>query len=658
MMPGMYEVITPDIDTGKIKGVGPKMSEKLTSIGINKASDVVFHVPSSYVNQSVVNLNEAEHNANVTVEGTVKTEPSLSFFRGGKSKLTVFMDVDGIYVKVIFFNQPYLKEKLINGEFARLFGKFNKNKLEISGQRLIFDTDGGYQVRYSLNGQMHAKTFRKFVKAVFDTCHFNRDLPETLKKKYRLMGLREALWHIHFPSGDSILYEARRTVKFYELYMFQLSLMEKRKRERVHNNHYIIDYDVNQLKTFIGTLPFELTGDQKQSVNEICRDFKQNVSMHRLLQGDVGSGKTIVAGICTYAVKTIGEQTAVMVPTEVLANQHYESFTDTFKDELTVEKLTGTTTRKEKTDILARLKSGEIDLLIGTHALIESDVVFNKLSLIITDEQHRFGVNQRSKLSEKAYRKNVLYMTATPIPRTLSITSFGDMDVSIIREMPKGRKPVETYWRRFDETNEVLKMVKREVDAGRSAYIVAPLIEESETLDLKNVQEIYQIFTDYFGEETVELIHGKMKPNEKTFGMSKFESLEKKVLVSTTVIEVGVNVPNATFMVIFNAERFGLSTLHQLRGRVGRSNLQSYCVLVSDAHTENAKLRMEIMTGTTDGFELSERDLEMRGPGDYFGVRQSGLPQFKVADITEDYRILETAREEAVNVLESWGGKE
>jgi ATP-dependent DNA helicase RecG len=657
-MVSMYDVVTPDIPVSRVKGVGPKIAEKLNSIDINTANDIIFNLPSSYVNQAVVNLNEAGHNYNVTVEGTVRTEPALAFFRGGKSRLTLFMDIDGIYVKVTFFNQPYLKEKLINGQFARLYGKFNRNKLEINGQRLIFDTDGGYQVRYSLNKTMHAKTFQKYVREIFETCHFNRDLPEALKEKYRLMSLREALWHIHFPTDDHMLSEARRTVKFYELFHFQLTLMEKRRRERVRSDRYIIDYDVNLLKKFIQTLPFELTGDQKRSVNEICRDFKQNISMHRLLQGDVGSGKTIVAGICVYAVKTIGEQSAVMVPTEVLANQHYESFVDTFNNELTVEKLTGTTTRKEKERILNRLQNGEIDLLIGTHALIEDDVVFNKLSLIITDEQHRFGVNQRAKLRDKAFRRNVLYMTATPIPRTLSITTFGDMDVSIIREMPKGRKPVETYWRRFDETDQVLQMVKSEIDNGRSAYIVAPLIEESETLDLKNVQEIFQIFVEYFGEDTVELIHGRMKPEEKAAGMSKFEKLEKKVLVSTTVIEVGVNVPNATFMAVFNAERFGLSTLHQLRGRVGRSDLQSYCVLISDAHTDNAKLRMEIMTSTTDGFELSERDLEMRGPGDFFGVRQSGLPQFKIADITEDYRMLEVAREEAVKVYQTTGGKQ
>src|SRR5699024_8701286 len=301
-------------------------------------------------------------------------------------------------------------------------------------------------------------------------------------------------------------------------------------------------------------------------------------------------------------------------------NQHYQSLADTFGDRLTIAKLTGTTTRKEKMEVVSRLESGEIDLIVGTHALIENNVQFIRLSLIITDEQHRFGVNQRKRLNDKARRKNVLYMTATPIPRTLSITTFGDMDVSIIREMPEGRKPVETYWRRYDEVGEVMASIASEVRKGRSAYIVAPLIEESETLDLKNVQEIYHLFLDHFGEEQVELVHGRMKPAEKNEGMGRFERLEKPVLVSTTVIEVGINVPNATYMVIFNAERFGLSTLHQLRGRVGRSDMQSYCALISDPKTENAKQRIDIMTSTTDGFELSEQDLEMRGPGDYFGV--------------------------------------
>ena len=649
-MTAMYQVITPEKPAAILKGVGPKVAEKLSSIGIETVNDVLFHLPANYENLSVMNLADAENNDKVTVMGTVRTEPAVAYFRGGKNRLTVFMEIDGIYVKVTFFNQPYLKDKLIVGEEVRLSGKYLKHKLEINGQRLIYEAGGGFRVTYPMGKVMHSKTFNKIVAEVFGGFSFNYDLPETVKAKYRLLSVREALRLLHFPKSPADIKEGRRTIKFYELFMFQLRLMEKRQKERVRNERYIIDYDIDELKAFIDTLPFGLTGDQKKCTNEICRDLKQNVSMHRLLQGDVGSGKTIVAGIAAYAVKTIGEQTAVMVPTEVLANQHYQSFTDTFEDRLAIAKLTGTTTRKEKMEIVSRLESGEIDLIVGTHALIEDDVLFNRLSLIITDEQHRFGVNQRKRLNDKAHRKNVLYMTATPIPRTLSITTFGDMDVSIIREMPKGRKPVETYWRRYDEVDEVMASIASEVRKGHSAYIVAPLIEESETLDLKNVQEIYHMFLDCFGEEQVELVHGRMKPAEKNEGMGRFERLEKPVLVSTTVIEVGINVPNATYMVIFNAERFGLSTLHQLRGRVGRSDMQSYCALISDPKTEKAKQRIDIMTSTTDGFELSEQDLEMRGPGDYFGVRQSGLPEFKVADLAEDYRILEHARLSAIEL--------
>ena len=652
-MSGIHVVQSPDRSIKELKGVGDKVAEKLFGLGIAGMNDVLFHLPAGYIDHSVVNLNEAPDGANITIEGTVKTEPQVAFFRRGKSRLTFFMDVDGIYVKITFFNQPYLKSKIINGEFVRLYGKFNRNKLEINGTKLIFEAGGGYQVKYPLGGVMQSKTFQKIVRSAFDMTNFNVDLPEALRAKYKLMPVRDALYALHFPDSHETVAAARRTIKFYELYHYQLKIMERRQKERVRSDRFVVDYKIDELKTFIDTLPFELTGDQKKSVNDICRDFKQNISMHRLLQGDVGSGKTIVAGICVYAVKTIGEQSAVMVPTEVLANQHYESFKDTYGEELTIAKLTGTTKPAEKRDILARLAAGEIDLLVGTHSLIEDDVIFSRLSFIIIDEQHRFGVNQREKLNNKAYRKNVLYMTATPIPRTLSITSYGDMDVSVIREMPKGRIPIETEWRRFKEIDYVLSFVKSEIDKGHSAYIVAPLIEESETLDLKNVYEIYEIFEEYFSPDDVVLVHGRMKAEEKNAAMRSFETLEKPLLVSTTVIEVGINVPNATAIVIFNAERFGLSTLHQLRGRVGRSSKKSYCVLVSDPATENAKQRMDIMTSTSDGFVLSERDLEMRGPGDYFGVRQSGLPQFKIADITEDYRILEVARDEAVQVYEN-----
>lgn len=601
-MSGIHVVQSPDRSIKELKGVGDKVAEKLFGLGITGMNDVLFHLPAGYIDHSVVNLNEAPDGANITIEGTVKTEPQVAFFRRGKSRLTFFMDVDSIYVKITFFNQPYLKSKIINGEFARLYGKFNRNKLEINGTKLIFEAGGGYQVKYPLGGVMQSKTFQKIVRSAFDMTNFNVDLPEALRAKYKLMPVRDALYALHFPDSHETVAAARRTIKFYELYHYQLKIMERRQKERVRSDRFVVDYKIDELKTFIDTLPFELTGDQKKSVNDICRDFKQNISMHRLLQGDVGSGKTIVAGICVYAVKTIGEQSAVMVPTEVLANQHYESFKDTYGEELTIAKLTGTTKPAEKRDILARLAAGEIDLLVGTHSLIEDDVIFSRLSFIIIDEQHRFGVNQREKLNNKAYRKNVLYMTATPIPRTLSITSYGDMDVSVIREMPKGRIPIETEWRRFKEIDYVLSFVKSEIDKGHSAYIVAPLIEESETLDLKNVYEIYEIFEEYFSPDDVVLVHGRMKAEEKNAAMRSFETLEKPLLVSTTVIEVGINVPNATAIVIFNAERFGLSTLHQLRGRVGRSSKKSYCVLVSDPATENAKQRMDIMTSTSDGF--------------------------------------------------------
>lgn len=651
-MTRIHAVQSPDMSVLELKGVGEKVADKLSTIGINGINDVLFHLPSSYTDQSVVDLNQADNGANITVEGTVKTEPQIAFFRKGKSRLTFFMDANGIYVKVTFFNQPYLKKNIVNGEFIRLYGKFNRHRLEINGQKLIYDRSGGMYVKYPLAGVMQSKTFHKIVASAFEVATFNIDIAEDLRAKYKLMPIKDALYEMHFPSSQEGTDLARRTIKFFELYKYQLMIMEKRQLERIRSERFIVDYDVQRLKGFIDTLPFELTNDQKMSVNDICRDLKQNISMHRLLQGDVGSGKTIVAGICVYAVKTIGEQSAVMVPTEVLANQHYQSFLDTFKDRLVIEKLTGSTKPKEKREILKRLKNGEIDLIVGTHALFEDDVVFNKLSFTIIDEQHRFGVKQRQRLNDKAYRKNVLYMTATPIPRTLSITTYGDMDVSLIKEMPAGRIPIETSWRRFNEIDDVLNSVKAEVDKGHSAYIVAPLIEESETLDLRNVYEIYSVFEEKFGDDEVILVHGRMKAEEKNAAMQAFESLEKPILVSTTVIEVGINVPNATSIVIFNAERFGLSTLHQLRGRVGRSDKKSYCVLVSDAATDNAKLRMEIMTSTTDGFLLSERDLEMRGPGDFFGVRQSGLPQFKVADITEDYRILEVARLEAIERYE------
>ncbi|CAD2076881.1 ATP-dependent DNA helicase RecG [Phocicoccus pinnipedialis] len=647
----MYNVIEPAFLIDDLPGVGPKTKERLNSIQIFNANDVVFKIPNSYMSHIPVNLNLVEIEETITAQGTVKTEPSVTYMRRGMNRLVFFMEANDIYLKVTFFNQPYLRDKIKVNQTVKVHGKFNKLKQEMSGKKLILGSKEDMEIRYALNKAMHNRTFKNLVSETFKHAQFKYDIPTELREKYHLMPISDALYLLHFPQSFKDVSRARRTLKFYELFMYQVKIMEKRRAERVRDANSIVPYDIDKLKAFIQTLPFELTNDQKTSVNSICRDLLSEYSMHRLLQGDVGSGKTIVAGICVYAAKTARVQSALMVPTEVLANQHFESLSETFSGELNLALLTGSTTKKEKCEILNQLKNGNMDLIIGTHALIEDDVVFKNLGFIITDEQHRFGVNQREKLNEKARHKNVLYMTATPIPRTLSITTFGDMDVSIIKTMPAGRKSIETTWRRSNELSEVMSFIRSEHNRGHSIYVVAPLIEESETLDLITVNEIYELFLREFGSEEVVLVHGKMKNDEKVKAMDTFETLKKRILVSTTVIEVGINVPNATVMVIFNAERFGLSTLHQLRGRVGRSDKQSYCILISDPKTEQAAERMNIMTETTDGFILSERDLEMRGPGDFFGVRQSGLPEFKAADLAEDYKMLEIARDEAIQLF-------
>ena len=408
------------------------------------------------------------------------------------------------------------------------------------------------------------------------------------------------------------------------------------------------------MKDFIETLPFELTDAQKKSVNEIFRDLKAPIRMHRLLQGDVGSGKTVVAAICMYALKTAGYQSALMVPTEILAEQHANSLTELFGEYMNVALLTGSVKGKKRKVLLEQLENGTIDCLIGTHALIQDDVTFQNVGLVITDEQHRFGVNQRQLLREKGAMTNVLFMTATPIPRTLAISVFGEMDVSSIKQLPKGRKPIITNWAKHEQYEQVLSQMTSELKKGRQAYVICPLIESSEHLeDVQNVVELYESLKLHYGEKKVGLLHGKMPAEEKDEVMTRFSQHEIDILVSTTVVEVGVNVPNATFMMIYDADRFGLSTLHQLRGRVGRSEHQSYCVLIASPKSETGIERMTIMTQTTDGFELSERDLEMRGPGDFFGVKQSGLPDFMVANIVEDYRMLEVARDEAAELIQS-----
>ena len=459
---------------------------------------------------------------------------------------------------------------------------------------------------------------------------------------------------MHFPKTTQEFEIARRSAIFDEFFKYEARLALLKKLDR-NDAGLLIKYDNSMVKRFISALPFELTNAQKRVVNEICKDMHRPLHMNRLLQGDVGSGKTVIAAIAMYAAVTAGFQAALMAPTEILAQQHAKKLSDLFQDfGVSVCLLTGTEASKTKVkhDILERLANKEIDILIGTHALIQDPVIFKKLGLVVTDEQHRFGVNQRKALREKGENPDVLAMTATPIPRTLAITTYGEMDVSVINELPKGRKPIRTSWVKQNQMNATLDFLERQLKDGSQAYVVSPLIEESEAVDLKNAQEVFEKLEKRYAPcYKVGLLHGRMKSDEKDEIMKDFKEGKYDILVSTTVVEVGVDVPNATVMVILDADRFGLAQLHQLRGRVGRGSKASYCILCADPKTDYGKERMQTMVETTDGFVISQKDLELRGPGEVLGSRQSGLPDFRIGDPVANFNTLQAAMEEARAII-------
>lgn len=553
-----------------------------------------------------------------------------------------------------------MKQKLVPGAIITVTGKWDRGRQVINGTSVTFGpkTDQvDFEPVYSLKGLIPQKRFRKYMRQALD--EFGAEIPDAIPQRlqadYKLTTIREGLEGIHFPVDAGHAKQARRRFAYEELLNFQVRIQALRKIRKDNEHGTVIQFDLQKLRAFIASLPYELTGAQKRVVNEICKDLKEPHRMNRLLQGDVGSGKTVVAAICLYAAVTAGFQGALMAPTEILAEQHAENLLEWFEPfGVRVALLSGSTKAKERRLLLEELANGDIDILIGTHALIQPDVVFYKLGFVITDEQHRFGVEQRRILRDKGENPDVLFMTATPIPRTLAITAFGEMDVSMIDEMPAGRKQIETHWMKKEQFGSVMSKLELELAAGRQAYAICPLIEESDKLDVQNAVEIYEQLATYFnGRYNVGLMHGRLSVDEKDAVMRAFSEGTIHVLVSTTVVEVGVNVPNATFMIIYDAERFGLAQLHQLRGRVGRGEHQSYCVLLADPKSDEGKERMQSMTETNDGFRLAEKDLELRGPGDFFGRKQSGLPDFKVADLVHDYRILETARKDATDMLET-----
>ena len=561
---------------------------------------------------------------------------------------------------ITWFNQPYLKDKFIVGYKYKFFGKVNKKGGKVTFNSPVFDEKENTQNTgriipiYPLTFKLSQNQLRKIMEAgIKEVCgNLEETLPKYLLKEYNLEDINNATKNIHFPSEFKDFNIARKRLVFEELLSVQLALLELKNS---YNNELkgICFSKEAKMSDVINILPFKLTKAQLRVLEEIDSDMESTKNMNRLLQGDVGSGKTVVAMCAAYKAVKSGYQAAIMAPTAILATQHLENFKGILESlGIRCELLISGITKKKKEDILERLKNGEIDILIGTHAIIEDNVVFKNLGLVVTDEQHRFGVKQRTKIAEKGENPDVLVMTATPIPRTLALILYGDLDISIIDELPPNRKKIETFAVTKQMTERVNNFIRKQLEEGRQAYIVCPLVEENEEMDLKSVENIFEIYSkEIFPDYRVDFIHGKMRPKDKDSIMERFKNKEIDVLISTTVIEVGVDVPNSNIMLIENAERFGLAQLHQLRGRVGRGNYQSYCILKYDSNSKKARERMKVMCETNDGFVISEKDLELRGSGDFFGTMQHGIPEFKIANLFEDVDILKLVQSVATRIL-------
>lgn len=641
-----------------VKGIGEKFAEDLQAINIFTIEDLLLYFPSRYDVVEILPLSELIHEDKVTIEGRVLNTPSLSFFGRKKSRLTFNVEVEDVAIKAVMFNRAFAKKQINMGDTVTLTGKWDAHRLQITVsnyQKGSLQKTADIQPIYSVRGDVTSFRLKKAIQQAIQDYgkEVKEILPQDMLTSYKIPSRKSAIQTMHFPENPQALKHARRRFTYEEFLLFQLKIQILRKRRREATSGNAQDMDDSKIEAFMNQFPFKLTNAQSKSLKQILSDMKSPYRMNRLLQGDVGSGKTAVAAIALYASITAKKQGALMVPTEILAEQHYQSLKDLFGDLVRIELLTGSIKGKKRREILKDLAENEVQILVGTHALIQDDVVFHDLGLVVVDEQHRFGVEQRRSLSNKGLYPDVLFMTATPIPRTLAITAFGDMDVSVIDEMPAGRKEIETYWTKANTFDRVLRFIEKHISEGEQAYIICPLIEESDKLDIQDAVDLYSQLVEYYPSSIkVGLMHGRLHPTEKDEVMKQFAANEVQVLVSTTVVEVGVNVPNATIMVIYDAERFGLSQLHQLRGRVGRGDKQSYCILIADPKSENGKERMRIMTETNNGFELSEQDLKLRGPGDFFGTKQSGLPEFKVADMIHDYRALETARNDALEIIE------
>lgn len=641
-----------------LKGVGDARSKELAKLGIYSVGSLLRFYPRAYEDWSkITKIKDAPVGENLCLSAEVLERVHDIKISGGRllSK-TVIADGSG-YVPLVFFNNKYISDTLKEGNEYLFFGKLSRDKngeISMLAPR-IEKMPEKQRIRpvYKASAKMSSKTLERFTETALREIDGNikEILPDWLIQKYRLMPLYEALSNIHFPKDEKSLALAKRRLIFEELLLLQLGLLsEKNLGQNVRTERIEKSFE----DEFFASLPFEPTAAQKRAVNEALCDMKSGKAMNRLLQGDVGSGKTAVAAALMHTTAKNGAQSVLMAPTEVLASQHYKTLTAFFKDTLNVRLLTGSMTKKQKAEVYEALESGECDICVGTHALLQTGVEFKKLLLVITDEQHRFGVEQRAALASKGNAPNVLVMSATPIPRTLAMIIYGDLEVSVLDELPKGRKPVKTYKVGSSYHKRVFNFLKKNMDSGRQCYIVCPLVSEGdEPSDLIPATEYYDwLKSTYLSGYNLGLLYGAMKPKEKDEVMRRFYSGEIQCLVSTVVIEVGVDVPNATVMVIENAERFGLSQLHQLRGRIGRGKNESTCILLSDAQNEEAVERLKILCETGDGFVIAKRDLELRGPGDFFGSRQHGLPDMHIASLMNDTRILYEAQKTAKFILE------
>ncbi|HDO9101159.1 TPA: ATP-dependent DNA helicase RecG [Clostridioides difficile] len=648
-------------DVQYVKGIGPKKADKLNKLGIFTLKDLLYYFPRQFEDRNnLKKIAQLEDGEKVTIKAVISSINTFSPKEGMTLTKIDVKDETGS-AKLVFFNKSYIKNTFRPGDSILVFGKVKKkfNNLELTSCELEYLTNSPkntcrfmpvYQLTYGVTN----KEIMSIIRTVLEDKELiiQEYMPQRIIEKYRLCSIDFAVRNIHSPSSKESLKIALYRIVFEELLILQLGLFVFKSGRNKEDG---IKFETSKdLKKIISALPFKLTKAQNRALDEIIQDMNLEKIMNRLVQGDVGSGKTVVALLALANCVLNGYQGALMAPTEILAGQHYISLTESLKDfGINVGLLIGSLTKKQKDTVLEQIKNNEIDILIGTHALIEDKVEFNNIGLVITDEQHRFGVMQRSKLSLKGANPDILVMTATPIPRTLALILYGDLDISIIDELPPGRQPIETIAIEKSKRDRAYNnLVRREVESGRQVYIVCPLIEESEAIEAKSAVELVEeLRAEYFHDLRLGLLHGKMKSSEKDEVMRLFKNKEIDILVSTTVIEVGVNVPNATLMIIENAERFGLAQLHQLRGRVGRGSHKSYCVLIYDSKTDVCRQRMAIMEETNDGFKISEKDLEIRGPGEFFGTRQHGLPELKVANLFKHIKILKLAQQEARYIL-------